>query len=757
MMKHINFTKFDIDDEFSTKITNAESFQFQQRDITCLRAEFHAFLLQLIDIYTKEKAKEKKDEDESRTDDDDEAKLVLPNRKKGTRKKDCPYILDQAEDKSDEEESDSDDGEEQQKEEDEKFIDDDTYDERPIKTLTAHDHAAISISKLVNEAGNLVHDFITKTGSTDERLISIASKIREVQTKVRDLDGGVGSLNVHTHDEDEEDSTQTYDQEGTEQHQQETPATKKEDGDNDNQKGHDDDLKEDDVVGPLPSFGDLGSTSTVQASKFKEKKLRYVSGSTLMTQVNELKHDYKESGADYVIAELDIAQTLSKLVHLCFGQINEELCLVKLKEGVQCAIDAMSHTVQAMIKFVTAPQINRDEKLALAFETESAVLGGTLNAIDSIIAGNILPTEDGDSNKEELVNIQTAIWRLQNPNQSTIPDLSKLDSKVGQTSLKRYLTLGNQARNMLLHCLHILLIDRVIDELVLSKAVSHWSESESKQLHDNLNKLAAVTGDKIATDEINDMTIKTILNKLILPAIMLKEKAEEKSEEAEETPMWKLATKVLISIFVGLVGPDARVKSFDDVKELYDENILSVFKKALAETVNGSSTKCEDDYCCDLSVKMHTERRRRIIYVYLLLLLQKPMERALGSCEFEQLPIILKELNNYFGSYSGSLLRFAPAELYSRATFIGREDFFLEKMTVRTYDKTKKFFDKMKSKGNYEKKHLLITSSDDMETLERLAGLAYSSGAHEDDDDNSAVAASDEDGVGMVDGGASSL
>ena len=65
---------------------------------------------------------------------------------------------------------------------------------------------------------------------------------------------------------------------------------------------------------------------------------------------------------------------------------------------------------------------------------------------------------------------------------------------------------------------------------------------------------------------------------------MLKEKAEEKSEEAEETPMWKLATKVLISIFVGLVGPDARVKSFVDVKQLYDDNILSVFKKALAET-----------------------------------------------------------------------------------------------------------------------------------------------------------------------------
>jgi hypothetical protein len=206
---------------------------------------------------------------------------------------------------------------------------------------------------------------------------------------------------------------------------------------------------------------------------------------------------------------------------------------------------------------------------------------------------------------------------------------------------------------------------------------------------------------------------------------------ENKSDgnEGEEKPIWKIATKIMISIFSGLVGHDARVKTEGgaSVKKLFEDHTLSIMKVAEEKTVSGSVGVGEDiaSYCCGDEQK-HKDRRRRITSIYLMLLLRKSMERALTSCD-ERIPLF-DVGNEYFGSYSGTILRLSPTEVYANTTFIDK-NYFLNNIDDENKSSTNKLLNYVKGKGNFEKKDLLITSQIDLDGLKNLAECAYPTGA----------------------------
>jgi hypothetical protein len=254
--------------------------------------------------------------------------------------------------------------------------------------------------------------------------------------------------------------------------------------------------------------------------------------------------------------------------------------------------------------------------------------------------------------------------------------------------------------------------------------------SESKDLRAELKRVAEILyayreDDAPSDDSIDKMTIKTILKQIILPAIMLEEKRKSDGSKGEEKPIWKIATKIMISIFSGLVGHDARVKTDGgaSVKKLFEDHTLSIMKEAQEKTVSGAVGVGEDtaNYCCGDTVR-HKDRRRRIASIYLMLLLRKSMERALTSCD--EHVSLFDEGNEYFGSYSGTILRLNPTEVYSKTTFIDK-NYFLNNIDDKNIKSTEKLLNFVKEKGNFEKKHLLITSQFDLDRLKSLAKCAY--------------------------------
>jgi hypothetical protein len=84
--------------------------------------------------------------------------------------------------------------------------------------------------------------------------------------------------------------------------------------------------------------------------------------------------------------------------------------------------------------------------------------------------------------------------------------------------------------------------------------------------------------------------------------------------------------------------------------------------------------------------------------------------------------------NEYFGSYSGTILRLSPTEVYANTTFIDK-NYFLNNIDDENKSSTNKLLNYVKGKGNFEKKDLLITSQIDLDGLKNLAECAYPTGA----------------------------
>ena len=294
---------------------------------------------------------------------------------------------------------------------------------------------------------------------------------------------------------------------------------------------------------------------------------------------------------------------MADLINACLDK-KGDLCLSELEEGVQFLIATLTPTVTAISKFVHALQDQHNEKLVKFFDKGDTIsLGEALNGID----GSAIEEpnkEDADSLEEER-ELKAAFHEYYYPGKPVPTDTTLLNKKVGPTLLKRHLILSTQTKNMLQHCLHILFMDRVTDALSLSKATFHLPEKRKKELLENLKNLAKCSHDQVAPSEEDDMdiddkdsseeddmniddkdstdflkmTIKEILNKYILPAMAMDEsaaemedakvtgeknkEAEEKTETSVKESPWQVATKVLISIFTGLVGPDRRVRCWD--------------------------------------------------------------------------------------------------------------------------------------------------------------------------------------------------
>ena len=472
-----------------------------------------------------------------------------------------------------------------------------------------------------------------------------------------------------------------------------------------------------DDKGPVKRGAEIDVDDTREMKK-PRKSLKSVEPSALLNQLASIRNENHDLSGEYVMAYLDIVQCLADLIHSCFN--SNSLCFDKLQQGLTCLIKAMGPHVKNIAKFVMEPVAQVENNLISAFD-QKAGLGQLLGTMDGV--GNVSEYDDADK-RTELKKIKTAIWK--SSFEGSVPSEDSLDKKVGPSYLKKRLILTDKTKNIMIHCLHILLVDRVITNLVITNSVCHLSGSDSNALREQLGKVSeTLFADKDeeapSSGDIDSMTIKMLLNRIILPAIMKGGECEVKIG-TDTKPLWQVATKAMITIFLGLVGHDSRGKREDGAcaKDLYKKNIISVMRKAQSENIVGDATSTvagEEDYCCSLDgidKEKHKGRRRRIIITYLMLLLRKPIERAQESSHE-----LLDELNSYFGSYSGSLLRLSPTEMYTKTTSLISTT---EDISINTM---KDLFAEVKKKGNFEKIYLLITSKQDMENLSSLASFAY--------------------------------
>ena len=787
-MRHLKFTRADIMELFKSMITEGSAFQFDMEDIARIRTEMQRLInnLSVIYITTEEYKKQAPSAPKKSDTSSDSSTVKHPGPTWNSFV--LPESMEDGASTSDSEE------EEEEDEDDKNFINNDSiYHTLGERRPTDNDLKINQITNNVNKAIGKVETIMStlpEAGSTSEHLKhleSTASILQSVKRQLREL------VEVRLPDSNDEEQGITS---GADDDMEEEEDPNKEQGQNDIQKGHEKEhpMDEGDAEGTDNHSAHRGVENCQPPVKKQENlKKKKSKGDLIKVQrsalVNELDGIYEdkpgETGSfEYVMCHLSIAQCLTDLVNSCLDPTKKDitLCLDPLQEGLAFLIHAMIPHVEAIGTFIVEPRAQQDKKMVLAFKHDKTAIGAILGSIDGM-GDDLAKGNTDDSSNKELVKIQKAVlaaeeeqkaekirsisekerkekeskWlagyerKKKADNAASEASEESLDKKVGHTTLKKYLTIGSQTRIMLLHCLHILLMDRVITKLQLCNAICHWSISESKDLRAELKTVAEILyayreDDAPSDDSIDKMTIKTILKQIILPAIMLEEKkksdgsegGEEKGSEGEEKPIWKIATKIMISIFSGLVGHDKRVKTDGaSVEELFEEHTLSVMKEAQEKTVRGAVVVREDredtaDYCCGDTVK-HKDRRRRIVSIYLMLLLRKSMERALASCD------VFDEVNEYFGSYSGTILRLNPTEVYYKTTFI-HKNYFMNKIDDKS---TKELLNFVKAKGSFEKKHLLITSQSDLDRLKSLAKCAYPTRArsldeyHDDDSSES--------------------
>jgi hypothetical protein len=703
-MRHLKFTRVDIMELFKSMITEGSGFQFDMEDIARIRTEMRRLINNLSVIYiTTEEYKKQAPSAPKKSDTPSDSSTV-----KHTAPTWNPFLLTESieDGASNSDDKDAEEEEEEEDEDDKNFINNDSiYQTLAERRPTDNDLKINQLTNDVNKAIGKVETImstLSEAGSTSEHLKhleSTASILQGVKRQLREL------VEVRLLDSNDEEQGIAS---GADDDMEEKEDPNKEQGQNDIQKGHEkehpmDEGEAEDAEGTVNHSAHRGVENCQPPVKKQENlKKKKSKGDLIKVQpsalVNELDGIYEdkpgETGSfEYVMCHLSIAQCLTDLVNSCLDPTKKDitLCLDPLQEGLAFLIHAMIPHVEAIGTFIVEPRAQQDKKMVLAFKHDETAIGAVLGSIDGM-GDDLSKGNTDDSSNKELVKIQKAVlaaeeeqkaekirsisekerrekeskWlaayerKKEADNAASEASEEYLDKKVGHTTLKKYLTIGSQTRIMLLHCLHILLMDRVITKLQLCNAICHWSISESKDLRAELKTVAEILyayreDDAPSDDSIDKMTIKTILKQIILPAIMLEEKrksdgsegeekgseGEEKGSEGEEKPIWKIATKIMISIFAGLVGHDKRVKTDGaSVKELFEKHTLSVMKEAQEKTVRGAVVR-EDredtaDYCCADTGK-HKDRRRRIVSIYLMLLLRKSMERAQTSCD-EHIP-----------------------------------------------------------------------------------------------------------------------
>jgi len=712
-MRHLKFTHADIMELFKSMITEGSAFQFDMEDIARIRTEMRSLINNLSEIYiTTEEYKKQAPIAPKKSDTPSDSSTVKHPAPTWNHLVLHESMEDGASNSDAEEEE-----EEEEDEDDKNFINNDSiYQTLGERTPTENDLKINQLTNNVNKAIGKVETIIStlsEAGSTSEHLKhleSTASILQGVKRQLRELvqvrlpDSNDEEQGITSGaDDDMDDILDSNDEEqgitsGDDDDMEVEEDRNKEQGQNDIQKGHEKEhpMDKGDAEGTVNHSAHRGVENCQPPVKKQENlKKKKSKGALIKVQpsalVNELDGIYEdkpgETGSfEYVMCHLSIAQCLTDLVNSCLDPTKKDitLCLDPLQEGLAFLIHAMIPHVEAIGTFIVEPRAQQDKKMVLAFKHDETAIGAVLGSIDGM-GDDLSKGNTDDSSNKELVKIQKAVlaaeeeqkaekirsisekersekqskWlagyerKKKADNAASETSEESLDKKVGHTTLKKYLTIGSQTRIMLLHCLHILLMDRVITKLQLCNAICHWSISESKGLRAELKTVAEILyayreDDAPSDDSIDKMTIKTILKQIILPAIMLEEKrksdgseGEEKGSEGEEKPIWKIATKIMISIFAGLVGHDKRVKTDGaSVKELFEKHTLSVMKEAQEKTVRGDVVR-EDredtaDYCCADTGK-HKDRRRRIVSIYLMLLLRKSMERALTSCD-EHIP-----------------------------------------------------------------------------------------------------------------------
>jgi len=633
-----------------------------------------------------------------------------------------PYVDSEAEDDCSSSSYPCDDEESNCYDQNDSFINNEKKIEEGI-VVTERDHKIYCIAEKVQRALNII---TSNEGNSDGNLPmqdaqSAKTLLKEVDRDLKELVDGrppptykEPSISLDTNNEDAEGGgdTEMENKQGCQDTQ-----TELDEGDQDTA----------DDKGPVKRGAEIDVDDTREMKK-PRKSLKSVEQSALLNQLASIRNENHDLSGEYVMAHLDIIQCLADLIHSCFN--SNSLCFDKLQKGLTCLIKAMGPHVKNIAKFVMEPVAQAETNLISAFD-QKAGLGQLLGTMDGV--GNVPEYDDADK-RTELKKIKTAIWK--SSFESSVPSEDSLDKKVGPSYLKKRLILTDKTKNIMIHCLHILLVDRVITNLVVTNSVCHLSGSDSNALREKLGKVSeTLFADKDeeapSSGDIDSMTIKMLLNRIILPAIMKGGECEVKIAD-DTKPLWQVATKAMITIFLGLVGHDSRGKREDGAcaKDLYEENIISVMRKVQSETIFGDATDGstetivdnstvarEEDYCCSLDgidKEKHKGRRRRIIITYLMLLLRKPIERAQESSHE-----LLDELNSYFGSYSGSLLRLSPTEMYTKTTSLISTT---EDISINTM---KDLLAEVKKKGNFEKIYLLITSKQDMENLSSLASFAY--------------------------------
>ena len=782
-MRHLKFTGVGISENFKSMITQGPAFQFDMEDIARIRGEIGTLINKISEVYLpmKEKQEEKSkqavksSEGEMQHDDyrvPSSAKSDTPS--DSSARKNNPFVDDEAKDdcsSSDHHDEDDDDDDD----DDDSFIINNTdYLDQSVPKPTDNDVKIYNISSQLSKAILDVETALAagSTGEHIKHLQSTASLLRGIKTQLVELvdvcfpDSNDTPYAMECEENTDKEQEQNNVQKGCEKEQMDKGYAEQEQN---NDKGDAEDGERTAKHSAHHGVENCQPPVKKQENSKKENMkgdLKKVQPSALVEELKGILGDElgDPDSSEYVMCQLSIAQCLTDLVNSCFCPEKEDsLCLKPLQDGLAFLIQAMSPHVQAMNTFVVEPRVQQDARIVSALKNKETAIGAILGSID--VTSDLSKANIDVSCKEKLVKVQKAIYnhnrstleeqKAENIRSTSMGDRSDNDSawlakyedekadhsskleestilhkKIGYTILKKYLTIGIQTKNMLLHCLHILLMDRVITKLELCHAICHWSISESKDLCSELKRVADVVyahRKDPPPDGIDKMTIKTILKQIILPAIMLEKKSD--GNEGEEKPIWKIATKIMISIFSGLVGHDARVKTEGgaSVKKLFEDHTLSIMKVAEEKTVSGSVGVGEDiaSYCCGDEQK-HKDRRRRITSIYLMLLLRKSMERALTSCD-ERIPLF-DVGNEYFGSYSGTILRLSPTEVYANTTFIDK-NYFLNNIDDENKSSTNKLLNYVKGKGNFEKKHLLITSQIDLDGLKNLAECAYPTGA----------------------------